>query len=52
VESGSYERKQEYCTTTYYNWRALTSEMGRRVVCYKFTDVLEERTASIFRIEE
>lgn len=31
-------------------WRRLSSEMWRYVVCYKFTNVSEERTASIFKI--
>jgi hypothetical protein len=32
-------------------WRMLSSEVWRRVIAYNFTDISEEHTATIFRVE-
>jgi hypothetical protein len=32
-------------------WRELSCVISRRVICYKFTDISEERPAFIFKVE-
>jgi hypothetical protein len=40
------------CHTKVYAWRVISSTMWRRASCYKFTNVSEERNASIIRVEQ